>query len=542
MKDYFYVLRDGVNTEKFLAEEGTRLCDIAADSEPHAICALMDGSLVSLADVPKKDAKVRFLSPFENEQASRVFLRGATFLLYCAAKALFPKRALLVDHMLCGGVYCGLGKVTANDVAVLQKKMDEYIAEDKDFVPQRMSVDAAKKIILEEGLIKKAEILAFRPFDYYNLYSFDGRRNYFHGIMPKSAGYLKGARLFLYASGFMLKFPSPYTEAGTAIIDQPKYAAVFAQAEKWAGVLSASYVADINNMLLRGEITDFINVNEALHEKTIADIAGEIAGRKKARVVLIAGPSSSGKTTFASRLAVHLRVLGKKCRPISIDDYYKNRADMPTGENGDIDFECLDALDLAKLNADLAALLMGETARMPKFDFVTGERKDQCEDFRIDGDILIIEGIHGLNDTMTKDIPANMKFKIFISPLTALNIDDHSVVFPEDLRLLRRLARDKRTRGYSFAHTFAAWDSVRRGEYKYILPYQETADVMFNSTLLYEPLILKRHCYSELRRFTPDMPNYPEALSLLKFLNYFLSARDEDAIPPQSILREFIGK
>ncbi len=226
-----------------------------------------------------------------------------------------------------------------------------------------------------------------------------------------------------------------------------------------------------------------------------------------------------------------------------MDDYYRNRCDIPLDKSGKPDFECVEALDTEKLGQDLKLLLDGGTAELPRFDFVAGARKEMGVPVRLGEDeILVIEGLHGLNDALTKDIPRDAKFKIFISPLTTLNIDDHSVVMPEDLRLLRRLVRDKRTRGYSFAQTFAAWDSVRRGEFRYILPYQESADVMFNSTLIYEPLIMKKYCYGELKRFTPEMPNYPEALSLLKFLNYFLSMDDESAIPAGSLLREFIGQ
>jgi len=234
-------------------------------------------------------------------------------------------------------------------------------------------------------------------------------------------------------------------------------------------------------------------------------------------------------------------VLGRRCHPISVDDYYRDRADIPLLPDGKPDFECIEALDTEKLSEDLNLLLSGEEARMPRFDFIEG-RRCRLVPLRIRDDILIIEGIHGLNNALAAGVDDAYKFRIFISPLTTLNIDSHSVVIPEDMRLLRRLVRDKRTRGYSFAQTLAIWNSVRHGEYKFILPYQENADVMFNSTLLYEALILKKYAYSELKSFTPDMENYPEALGLLKFLNYFLTLDDESLVPRQSILREFIGR
>ena len=541
MNSYIYVSHGGNSKEKTAIAPDTRLCDIAPEIAPDAVCAYMNGCIVSLADTAKAGARVQFLSPFTDELASRVFLRGAVFLLFCAAHALYPERTLIVEHMLCGGVYCTLGPINDNIILALEEKIAEYVAEDNDFVPSVVSAEEAKAVFLQQGMTHKAELLTYRSIERCRLYTFDGLRDHFFGVMPKSAGYLEPMRLEAYADGFILKYPAPYRQPKTPIVRQGKYAAVFRQAEKWAGVLGVSYVADLNRMLSRGEIADFIRVNEALHEKTIADIAAKIVGRPDANIVLVAGPSSSGKTTFASRLAVHLRVLGKKCRPISLDNYYKNRADIPCDTDGRPDFECLAALDTTQLNSDLKKLIRGETVNLPMFDFVTGKRSPQTEAVQLDGEILILEGIHGLNDALTQDISASHKFKIFISPLTTLNLDNHNVIVPEDLRLLRRLVRDRRTRAYAFEHTIAAWDSVRRGEFLHILPYQETADMMFNSTLIYEPLILKKHCIGELRKISPDMPCHARAGELIKILNYFLSAEDESEIPTRSILREFIG-
>lgn len=522
--------------------QGARLWQLAGEhGQSGAVCALMNGRIVSLADAVEQQAEVEFLSPYESEQASRVFLRGATFVLYRAARELFPDRRFGVNYMLCGGVYCEMEPLEDAAVEALSRRVEALIEEDEEFVLHLMRVDEAKKIMLDEGLTAKAELLSYRPFDYYRLYTYGGLHNYFHGIMPRSAGVLKDARLYRYGAGMILKIPTPYHEAAVSIIDQPKYADVFDQAEKWSRELSVSNVADINNIFREGGMAEFIRVNEAMHESAIGGIARQITQNENVRIVLVAGPSSSGKTTFASRLSVRLKALGKRCRPISVDDYYINRADTPLDEDGKPDFECIEALDVKKLGEDLELLLAGREAQMPRYDFVAGMRRSETVPMRIEDDILVIEGIHGLNNELTGTIPDDRKFKIFISPLTTLNIDTHSVVMPEDMRLLRRLVRDKRTRGYSFAQTFAIWDSVRRGEFKYILPYQHTADVMFNSTLFYEPLMLKKHAYSDLRQFTPEMPHYPEALDLLKFLNYFLSFSDSGVVPPASILREFIG-
>lgn len=541
MQDGHIVVLNGGQKE-VAYEKGTRLWQLAEQAGvKDVVCALMNGRIVSLADEPEPGAEVRFLSPRDSEEASRVFLRGATFLLYRAARELFPERTLIVEHMLCGGLYCELTDMQPGDAALLQRRMDELIAADEDFVLTKMPVEQARKIMLEEGLASKAALLEYRPFNFYRLYAFGPFHNYFHGIMPKSAGYLKGVRVHPYDGGLILTYPTPYLEAGTPIIRQPKYGRVFRQAEKWASILGVSYVADLNNLLRNGGVEEFINVNEALHERTIAEIAQTIASQPRVRIVLVAGPSSSGKTTFASRLAVHLKVLGRRCQPISVDDYYKDREDIPLMPDGKPDFECIEALDTEKLSEDLNLLLSGEEARIPRFDFIEGHRCGLVP-LRIRDDILIIEGIHGLNNALTAGVDDAYKFRIFISPLTTLNIDSHSVVIPEDMRLLRRLVRDKRTRGYSFAQTLAIWKSVRHGEYKYILPYQENADVMFNSTLLYEGVILKKYAYSELKSIMPDMENYPEALGLLKFLNYFLTLDDESLVPRQSILREFIGR
>ena len=533
---------EGETRREISFAEGKRLWQLAKElGFDGAVCALMNGRIVSLAEPVEKEAEVRFLSPYESEQASRVFLRGATFVLYRAVKELFPDRTLKVEYMLCGGIYCELEPLDPQDISALRRHMAALIAADEEFVLHLMRVDEAKAVMLDEGLIDKAELLSYRPFDYYRLYEYGSLHNYFHGIMPKSAGCLENARLYPYGEGMILKIPTPYHESEISIIDQPKYADVFKQSERWSRELSVSNVADINNIFREGGMAEFIRVNEAMHASAINEIARQIIDSDSVHIVLVAGPSSSGKTTFASRLSVQLKALGKRCRPISVDDYYKNREDIPLDDKGKPDFECIEALDTQKLGEDLELLLAGKEAQMPRFDFVAGARSHEPVPMRIDDDILVIEGIHGLNNALTHTIPADKKFKIFISPLTTLNIDSHSVVMPEDLRLLRRLVRDKRTRAYSFAQTFAIWDSVRRGEFKYILPYQHTADVMFNSALFYEPLMLKKHAYSDLRQFTPDMPHYPQALDLLKFLNYFLSFSDQGVVPQTSILREFIG-
>lgn len=504
-----------------------------------AICAQVGGKPVSLVECIPQNEDVQFLHPEESEQAARVFLRGATFLLHCAVKALYPNRWLIVDHVLGGGVFCRMDDVNEHDIQKLQEKIDEYIEKDECFTHQVTDVGSAQEILKGEGLKQLARLLEFRPYHDFQLYGFNGHQAYFHGIMPPSAGYLRGAQLKAFEGGFVLKYNAPYRQAQTKLEDHRGVAEAFDQAEKWASKMDASYIADINERYLRGEIEDLITMNEQLHENKIKEMAEVIIG-SAARVVLIAGPSSSGKTTFSRRLAKQLLALGKKSLPISVDDYYKNREDIPKDEKGDYDFERMDALDVTKLGEDLHTLLSGKTAQLPEFDFVKGRRKNETVPTRIDDEVLIIEGIHALNDRLTPNVAYGLKFKIYVSPLTALNFDERSVVLPSDLRLLRRLVRDQRTRGYSFAQTFDIWDSVREGEFKYILPTMADADTVFNTTLLYEPLVLKRYCYEGLKSILPSEKCYAQAQSLLKFLNYFLIC-DASAVPSYSILREFIG-
>lgn len=540
MKHDFFVTTDGVKQTSIRTDAKSTLAEAAAElGIQNAICALVGGKPVSLNNEVEQNAIVQFLRPDESEQAARVFLRGATFLLHCAVKALYPKRWLIVDHVLGGGVFCRMDGVSKSDIQKLQDKIDEYIAKDECFSHHVTDVGNAQEILRGEGLKQQARLLEFRPYDDFNLYGFDGHQAYFHGIMPPSAGYLRGTRLTAFEGGFVLKYTAPYRQAQTKLEDHHGIAEAFEQAERWASAMNASYIADINERYMNGEIEDLITLNEQLHEKKIEEIARVIINRG-ARVVLIAGPSSSGKTTFSRRMAKRLLELGKKSLPISVDDYYKNREDVPRDENGEYDFECMEALDVAKLGQDLDTLLAGNTAELPEFDFVNGRRKQETVPTRIDDEVLILEGIHALNDKLTPDVENGIKFKIYVSPLTALNFDERSVVLPSDLRLLRRLARDQRTRGYSFAQTFDIWDSVREGEFKYILPTMAAADTVFNTTLLYEPLVLKRYCYEGLQTISPDEKCYAQAQSLLKFLNYFLLC-DARAVPTKSILREFIG-
>ncbi len=359
--------------------------------------------------------------------------------------------------------------------------------------------------------------------------------------MP-STGYLKNFALNLHLPGVVLVMPSRQDPSKLSQREpSPKLAEVFAQSERWGEILNAQVVADLNDMIRSGDIRQFVRVNEALHEKTISHIADEIYERQP-RVVLIAGPSSSGKTTFTNRLNIQLRVNGMRPILISLDNYYKNREKIPFDENGKRDFEALDAIDVQYFNEQLVSLLQGETVELPIFDFTQGKRLEKgFVTSLMDNQPILIEGIHGLNDDLTYDIPREFKYKIFVSALNQLNLDNSNRIHSTDIRLIRRLTRDYFTRASTMINTLSMWESVRKGEEKWIFPYQEQADYIFNSSLTYELSVIKKYLYPLLAAVEPASEYYSEARRLVKFLNYILDADVEKEIPPTSILREFIG-
>jgi len=532
-----------INGEPFSFPNGTNLLkihDAAVGETPCAMAAKLNGKLAELTQSVDKDCTIEYLYPEKNEEASRVYLRGLFFLLLRALKESMPGSRLDVAYMLNRGVYCTIGdaQLTTHQIRILEEKMKAYVKEGLPFTHRRMSTDKAVEYFTKEGQTDKVRLLSFRPFDYFNMYEYDGVKNYFYGIMPPHAACLSSFSLKPFEKGFLLIFPVPYIEGDKAFEEQPKMARIFYEAENWAQILEVAKVADLNELVQNKGLTEFIRVNEALHEKKLSELANNICEREHARVVLIAGPSSSGKTTFANRLKIHLRVHGKKCHPISIDNYYLDRDKILLDETGKQDLENITAIDTERFNEDILSLIGGRETVMPKFNFIKGKREDGQTLQMGEDDILIVEGIHGLNERLSREIPAAYKYRVFIAPFCPLNLDDQNIVFPEDIRLLRRLVRDKLTRGYGFLDTLGVWESVREGEFKYILPYMENADAMFNSSLLYEAAILKKFAYEELNTLKTRSvrANY-----LVKFLNYFVSCEEDDEIPKNSILREFIG-
>ncbi len=537
------------NGQEIKIKPGQNFEDILIDHFPklkHVTNVVADGVLHELFERYKDEKTLEFISATSNEEAARTYARGVSFLLYRAVKQFYGgKKKLIIDHALSGGLYCELADdelISPHDVVELERIMTEFVKQDTNFIYNKVPKEAAIKLFEADGQMDKVELLKFRPLNYFRYYENDGDINYFYGKMVPSTGYLKDFKLFYYAPGFIVKYPSPHQTETHVLEDEPKLAATFNRSERWARLLHVANVADINRLALDGGLSEFIKVNETLHETQLVEIVKQIASRPEARMILIAGPSSSGKTTFAGRLKTHLKVLGKTSHSISLDDYYIDRDKLPYDEDGKQDFETIAALDTHLFNQNMVSLLDGKETTLPIFSFNQGRREDEGKQLTLgDDEVLIVEGIHGLNEELTRLIPQKSKFKIFISPLNTLNLDNHNIVYPEDLRLLRRLVRDQRTRGYEVATTLEMWADVRKGEYKYILPYKENADVIFNSALVYEPMILKKYAIAQLHKIEKGTVAYMYATHLLKFLNYFTSSDLDEEIPKNSLLREFIG-
>ncbi|MBQ2990270.1 MAG: nucleoside kinase [Clostridia bacterium] len=420
--------------------------------------------------------------------------------------------------------------------------MRRIASQDLPITMHRWTREQAMRYFEEVGQQDTVRLLAYRPFDYFNVYTCDGMSEYFYGDMAASTGQITSFALRFYYPGMVLLLPGDDLSGPPApFAERPKLMRTYAEANEHSRILQCESAADLNDIIARGEARTFIRVNEALQDRTIAHIAERIVARG-ARIVFVAGPSSSGKTTFANRLSIQLRVSGKRPVAISLDNYYRNREDIPLGEDGKPDLECLESIDVPLFNEQLVELLAGREVELPKYSFYTKRREDTGTRIRVDADqVLIVEGIHGLNDALSADIPSELKFLVYVSALTQLNLDGHNRIRTTDVRLMRRMVRDRRTRATGAVETMEMWDKVRAGEEKYIFPFQERADVMFNSSLLYEIAVLKKYAYPMLLEIAPDNPHYVRARRLVKFLHYFKDCEEESEIPPTSILREFIG-
>ncbi len=529
-----------------------RYLDIAADFQDQykddIVLVLVNGNLRELHKRCKKNCEIEFITTAE-QAGQKAYERSMTLLMLKAAYDVAGRDNidwLRVEFSLQQGLYCTMNGQMKPDQAFLDRvadRMRELCRQNIPILKRTIGTDDAIRLFARHGMYDKVKLFHYRRVSKVNIYSIDGFDDYYYGYMVASTGFLKYFALYEYHDGFVLQLPTrENTRETPPFAPYEKLFQVNERSTKWGDMLGIDTVGALNNRVTKESIHELILVQEALQEKEIADIARSIYEQQGKRVVLIAGPSSSGKTTFSHRLSVQLKTLGLHPHPIPVDDYFVDRDKTPVDEYGQHDFECLEAIDVRLFNKDMLALLAGERVQLPTYNFITGKREYK-EDRHLqigDNDILVIEGIHCLNEELTRYLPKENKFKIYISALTTLNVDEHNRIPATDGRLIRRMVRDARTRGTGAKETIARWASVRRGEEKNIFPYQEEADVMFNSALIYELAVLKQYAEPALFSISKEEPEYQEAKRLLKFLDYFVGVSSE-SVPMNSILREFIG-
>ena len=495
-----------------------------------------------------KPVTVRFID-ITSFEGIRVYQRTISFILQKAVRELFPDRTLYIRHSLgASGFYCeisGFGPIPAEHLDAIKARMRGIIDRNLPIQGVKMLTDTARKIYEGFGMADKIALLDSRPRLYSKIYTIDSLPGYFYGALTPSTGYTPQFDLHPYYNGFFIALPlrTDPTRLHQSV-HQEKMFDVFHQYQSWVEIMGVPTVGQLNSKVLAGDASELIKIAEAFHENKLAQVAGCVAEANRergVRLVLISGPSSSDKTTFAKRLGVQLRVLGLNPVLISLDDYFVDREKTPRDEKGEYDYEALEAIDLEQFNDHLKRLERGESVDIPRYDFISGTRQWHDNPLQLDErSVLIVEGIHGLNPALTPGIPESRKFKIYVSCFTSVALDNVSRIATSDNRLLRRLTRDYRTRGNDALSTLARWESVRRGEEKHIFPYQENADVMFNSSLFYEISVLRRFAEPILREVPDTVPEYGEAKRMLKFLDNFIPISPEE-IPPTSLLREFIG-
>lgn len=490
---------------------------------------------------------IRFID-ITHFEGTRVYQRTLFFIMQKAVHDLYPDTAFSIKHSVSKGFYCeiaGHDQLSADEVECIKARMDDIIDQDIPIVRERVLSSEAEEIYAQLGFEDKIALLHTRPRMYVDIYRMADMAGYFYGALAPSTSYIHLFDIRPYYNGLHLAVPRRTDpDKLENIVPQDKMFDIFKEYKEWVSVMGVSNIGSLNGKILAGESSDLIKVAEAFHEKKLAGIADSIYEanvERGARIVLISGPSSSGKTTFAKRLGIELRILGLRPVMVSLDDYFVDRENTPRDEKGDYDYEALEAIDLQLFNTQLQQLMNGESVTIPRYDFISGTRQWHSEPLQLDErSILVIEGIHGLNPQLTSSIDDRLKFRIYISALTSISMDDLSRIPTTDNRLLRRITRDYYTRGSNAEASLKRWGSVRRGEDKYIFPYQENADVMFNSSLFYEISVLRQYVEPMLREVPDVVPEYAEARRLLKFLDNFTQI-PSDEIPPTSILREFIG-
>ncbi len=540
-----------IGTEEYKFEKGITYQEIARQFQDNykqdIVLLFVNGKLQELHKVLENDCELEFITTDTN-LGIQAYKRSMGMLYIKSVYDVLGREA--IDHVnllfaVSTGYYTlinGRVDINQNVIDQITARMKELIEKDLPITKRSVHTDEALQLFNEYEMNDKEKLFNYRRVSRVNLYKIDDFEDYYYGYMVPSTGLLKWFQLIPFEGGIVLQMPRrEEPRVVPAFEPREKLFRVQYDAIKWGNILGINTVGELNECITKSDVRELILVQEAKQEKRIAEIAGEIAKMKEKKFILIAGPSSSGKTTFSHRLSVQLRVNGVIPHPIAVDNYFVNRVETPLDENGMPNYECLEAIDVDKFNEDLTSLLKGEEVELPTFNFKTGCREYNGNKLKLkEGEVLVIEGIHGLNDELTRDLPMENKYKIYISALTQLNIDEHNRIPTTDGRLIRRMVRDARTRGASGKKTIGMWNSVRRGEEDYIFPFQESADVMFNSALIYELAVLKQFAEPILFGIEKDCPEYLEAKRLLKFLDYFVGI-PTDYIPMNSLLKEFVG-
>lgn len=536
-KNIAYELEESMSVYDFLE-------DVAKEDMSNILACKVFNEIKSLHFILDRDCTVEGIDATTSD-GNRIYVRGLVFIMLKAFEELYPNQRFIVNYALGHSLFCESTTsfvFTEEEIARVRTRMQEIIQEDLPIEKRILTIDEAMHLYEKAGREDKIGLLETRMKSYVSMYYCGNTFNYFYGVMPISTGYMKYFDVMQYENGVLLVYPRRFAPNQIEKVkDTKKLYATFDEYDKIHKVLNIENLASLNRATREGKSGEIIRVSEALHEKKIANIADQIASDRKRKLILIAGPSSSGKTTFAQRLGIQLKVNGIQAVTLSMDNYFVERSKTPKDENGEYDFECLEAIDIALFNEQLVDLLNGKEVELPTFDFTDGTRKYLGNKAKLkENQVLVIEGIHGLNEKLTAAIPRENKFKIYISALTTLNIDDCNRVSTSDTRLLRRMLRDSKYRSHSPAATIKMWESVRRGEEKYIFPFQEEADVMFNSSLVYEIAVLKPYVEPLLASVEYDSPEFSEAKRLYEFLSYFITIEEKE-IPINSIMREFIG-
>ena len=540
-----------INGEERQYPQGATYEDVANDYQQEyenlIALAARDGKIRELFKKLTRDCEVTFFT-LKDDVGNKTYVRSATMLFLKAVFDVYGREAAQscrVEFAIGNGSYIspkGKINVTEENAAKIRNRMRELVEAKTPFLKRSYSLDNAMELFRKEGMKDKEKLFRYRRGSFVNIYEMDGYYDYYYGYMLPDAGYVKWFDVIAYEDGFMLLLPDKKDPTHVKPFQERKLLfRTLKESEEWGKEIGIETVGDLNDQICRGSLSELILVQEAQQERKIGEIAKSIVDRGGVKFVMIAGPSSSGKTSFSHRLSIQLKTLGKTPHPIALDDYFVNREFTPRDENGDYNFECLEAIDVKQFNDDMCRLLAGERVELPSFNFKTGKReyKGNFKQLGPD-DILVIEGIHGLNEKTSYALPEESKYKIYISALTNINIDEHNRIPTTDGRLLRRMVRDARTRGADARRTIDMWASVRRGEEQNIFPFQEDADAMFNSVLIYELAVLKQFAEPLLFQIDKGEPEYYEAKRLLKFLEYFLGVTSE-SLPNNSLCREFVG-